>query len=186
MTPLDAASIAGNVITSGALAIAGIAALSMAVASRDATRALPSPLASIIGASLLFLAADEGFDLHERIGRWLYEDRGVEAPGPINHADDLIILVYMVVAGIVGLLALPSLVRARAFFASMIAVGTMFVFAAALDTLGTPGSWTDVPEEALEACGAVALAIIFVREAGLMASRPSSIAVARTASPAAD
>lgn len=185
MSALDVAGILGNVATASLLAIGGIAALYLAGARTDVPRALPPLLAAIAGITLIFLAVDEAFDLHERVGTWLYDERGLETPGPINHVDDLFIMGYIAIAAIVGVLALPTLVRAPAFLAWMLVAGTMFAAAVALDALGTPGSWTDVPEEALEACAAALLAVVFVREVGRARARRASPATAQSATLAA-
>jgi hypothetical protein len=164
MDALSAASAAGNLITSVALAAAGIAAMALAGLPRG-RRVLPPALALVTGASLCFLAADEGFELHDRVGRWLYYERSIEAPGPVNHVDDLFVLGYAALGAAVAMVALPHLLRAPRFFAAMAAVGTMMLGAVALDALGRPGSWTDAPEEALEAGGAVLAAAAFGMEA---------------------
>jgi hypothetical protein len=164
MDALSVASAAGNLITSSALAAAGIAAISLAGRTAG-QRVLPPTLAIFTGASLCFLAADEGFELHDRIGRWLYYERSFEAPGPVNHVDDLFVLGYAALAAGVAMIALPHLLRAPRFFAAMALVGTMMLAAVALDALGRPGSWIDAPEEALEAGGAVLLAGVFGAEA---------------------
>jgi hypothetical protein len=156
----------GNAVTSTSLAVAGMAAFSMAIVPSRTPRALPAYLAFVAGATLVFLAADEGLELHDRIGRWLYHERGIEAPGPINHVDDLIVLGYISIAAAVGAMSLPALLQAPKFLAWMVAAGLLCAAGTAIDALGTPGSWTEVPEEGLEAAGALLFAGVFVREAG--------------------
>jgi hypothetical protein len=179
MTALD---IAGNASTGAALAIAGAAALLLATARGDA-RSLPAPLAAVFGLGLLFLASDETFDLHERAGAWLY-NRGVEAPGPINHLDDVIVLAYVALAALASPWVVRALLRTPRLLQWLLAAGTLLVAAALLDALGDPGSWIDAPEEALEALGASALAYAFAREAALVrtlvpaASTPRELATA--------
>jgi hypothetical protein len=155
----------GNLVTSSSLAIAGIAAFSMAILPSRPPRALPAHLAFIAGAALVFLAADEGLELHDRVGRWLYHERGVAAPGPVNHVDDLIVFAYVGAASVAGAISLPTLLRSPAFLARMVAAGTVCAGGAMIDAFGTPGSWTEVPEESLEAGGSAMLAAVFVAEA---------------------
>ena len=162
MTPLDIATFAGNVITAALLGAAGIAALSIA-RSPTASAALPPRIAIVFGAGLISLALDELFDVHERAGKWLY-DRGVEAPGPINHVDDVILLTYAAAGAIALTFAMPALMRMPRLLFAILGAGVLFVAAAALDALATPGSWVDAIEEALEAAGAVVLAFAFARE----------------------
>jgi hypothetical protein len=164
MTPLDVGSALGNAVTSAALAAAGLAAFVMTRREAHA-RPLPAMVAVFAGVTLLYLAADESLELHDRMGRWLYDRHGFVAPGPVNHVDDLFVLAYVGVAAALGLWALPSLLRHRRFLYALMIIGFVLAAAAGIDALGTPGSWTDAPEEGLEACGAVALAFVFVREA---------------------
>lgn len=127
---------------------------------------MPPLLAWLAGAALVALAADEGLELHDRVGRWLWDERGVAAPAPINHIDDVIVLGYLAVACLGLLVALPGLLRRPRFLLGMVAAGGLMAAGAAFDAFGTPGSATEIPEESLEAAGAVVLAIVFGREAG--------------------
>jgi hypothetical protein len=165
MDPVSVGSALGNLLTSCALAAAGIAAFSMAIVPARTPRALPPLLAFVAGAALVFLAADEGLELHDRVGRWLYHERGIEAPGPVNHVDDLIVFAYVACAVAVALISLPPLIAAPRFLASMGAAGTLMIAGASFDAFGTPGSWTEIPEEGLEAAGACALAAVLAFEA---------------------
>jgi hypothetical protein len=163
MGALDIAMLFGNGATASLLAVAGVAAMSMAYTRYDSV--LPSKMALAFGAGLLGLAVDEAFDLHERAGAWFYT-RGADAPGPVNHVDDLIVLSYLSVGMIAVAMALPALMRVPRLKAAILATGALFAVAAAIDALGTPGTWIEAPEEALEACGAALLAIAFIRERG--------------------
>ena len=126
--------------------------------------ALPPLLAFMGGAALLALAAAEVLDLHERGGRWLWE-HGVEAPGPIAHVDDLIVVAYAVCATVAVLAALPALMRRRTSIIRLAACGAALATAVALDVLGNPGSRTEILEEALEVIGAIGLALVLGGEA---------------------
>lgn len=148
--------------TGAALALAGVCALAMAIWPSP-RRALPPMLAFLGGAALLALAADETLDLHERFGAWLWR-RGVEAPGPITHVDDLVIALYVACGSVVALAAAPALKRHPGFLLRTLACGVPLVGAAALDVLGHPGSWTEIPEEGLELAGALAIAFVLWRE----------------------
>lgn len=157
---MEVASAAANMITSAALALAGVFALAMARRARALPQPLPLPPSIALAASvaLVLLAADEGLEVHDRAGRWLYNEHGVVAPGPVNHVDDLFVLAYMAV-GAVGFAALlPRLARYPWFVAGLLAAGALFAAGTAFDALGTNGTWTDGAEETAEAAGAVALA----------------------------
>jgi hypothetical protein len=165
MTALDAGTLAGNAITALALALAGAFALSLALWPRRAAGSLPAWAAWACGAGLIALAADEGFDLHERVGGWLWNEHGVGAPGPVNHVDDLFVIAYLVAGACVFTALLPVLRRDGALLAGLLAAGTLMAAGTAVDALGSPGSWTEAPEEALEVAGAVVLAAAFGRHA---------------------
>ena len=156
-------------LTGLALAVAGMFALSMAVwhSPRHAhsPRHVLSPLlAFLAGAGLLALAADEALDLHERAGGWLWR-HGIDAPGPLAHVDDLIVLLYAVAAVATASIALPALLQHRGLVLRLGACGGLLAVAVALDVLGEPGSRTEIPEEGLEVLGAIALAAVFAHEA---------------------
>jgi len=153
-----------NLVTSGALAIAGLCALTIGF-RRSRRHILPFGLALSSGVGLLLLAADEGLELHDRAGRWLYAEHGVVAPGPVNHVDDLFVISYLVAA--VAVLAAYSrrLLRTPRFFLGLLAAGMLLAAGTAFDALGTTGSWTDAAEEGLEVAGGVLLAAVFAREA---------------------
>jgi hypothetical protein len=166
MDSLSIGSALGNLVTSIALAVAGLAALWIA-RTRDErhAHALP-PLAALVGGgALIALAADEGFELHDRVGRWLYYERSVEAPGPVAHVDDLFVLGYVAAGLVIGMASLPRLVKAPRFFANLCGACGLFAVAAGYDALGSPGTWTDAAEEALEVFGAVWLAAALAVEA---------------------
>lgn len=166
MDAVHLASAAGNIITSTGLALAGVFAFGMAALPARRKRALPPVLAFLAGVALVALAADEGLELHDRVGRWLWNEHAVEAPGPINHVDDVIVIGYLA-AGTFGLLiALPFLARSPRFLFGLVLAGGMLGGSAAFDALGiATGGWTETPEEALEALGALMLAFAFWREA---------------------
>lgn len=153
-----------NIATSSALAGAGIGALVIAlVPSRR--HILPRHLAVACAAGLVALALDEGIELHDRAGRWLYHERGVVAPGPVNHVDDLFVIGYMVAGVAIMAAYLPALWRSRRLFAGLVMAGALIAIGTAFDALGTTGTWTDFAEEAFETAGAVVLAVAFLGEA---------------------
>lgn len=156
---MGVASAGSNIITSTALALAGVFALAMALRARALPQPLPPAMASLASVALVVLAVDEGLEVHDRAGRWLYNEHGVVAPGPVNHVDDLFVLGYMA-AGAVGFVALlPRLARYPWFVAGLLAAGALFAAGTAFDALGTNGTWTEGVEETAEATGAVALAV---------------------------
>jgi hypothetical protein len=153
-----------NVAAAGGLALAGLGALIIGV-RRGRQHILPFRLAMASAVGLVVLAADEGLELHDRAGRWLYNEHGVVAPGPINHVDDLFVMGYVVAAAAVLAIYSRRLLRTPRFFVGLLASGVLLAAGTGFDALGTTGSWTDAAEEALEAAGAVLLAIVFAREA---------------------
>lgn len=159
-----ASSATGNIVTSTALAAAGIAALAIAFVRVRRSEAMPPLLAFIAGIGLIALAIDEAFELHDRAGRWLHDEYGWTS-GPVNHMDDLIVFGYLAIAGLVLAAALPVLARSPRFLMGIIASAALLGAGAALDAFGTTGTWTDPTEEALEAVGALLLAIVFALEA---------------------
>ncbi|MEX2225302.1 MAG: hypothetical protein WEB52_02490 [Dehalococcoidia bacterium] len=164
---MDAAhvmSALGNIAASAGLAIAGLCALLIAF-SGPRRHILPFRLAIASGAGLIALAADEGLELHDRAGRWLYQEHGVVAPGPINHVDDLFVIGYLAAGVAVLAVYARRLLRTPRFFGGLIAAGALLATGTGLDALGTTGSWTDAVEETLEAGGALLLAAVFAREA---------------------
>jgi hypothetical protein len=165
---MDAAHVAsavGNVTASVGLALAGLFAFGIAATPPGRKKTLPPVLASLAGMALVALAADEGFELHDRVGRWLWNEHKVAAPGPINHIDDVIVLGYVAAGALALLVSLPVLVRTPRFLFGMVVAGAMMAGGSAIDAFGTPESWTEIPEEALEASGAMLLALVFWREA---------------------
>lgn len=164
MDLVHVSSATGNIVTSVALAAAGLAALAMVFVRVRRSEALPPLLALMTGAGLIALAADEGLELHDRVGRWLYNEHGVTS-GPVNHVDDLIVFAYLAVAGLVIAASLPVLARSPRLLSGLAVAGVMFAAAIALDGFGAPGTWTDPTEEALEAVGALLLAFVFALEA---------------------
>jgi hypothetical protein len=154
----------GNAVTAGALALAGVCALLIAT-QRSRRHILPFGLATASAFGLWWLAADEGLELHDRAGRWLHEERGVVAPGPINHVDDLFMIGYVAAGVAVLMLYARRLWRTPRFLTGLAASGMLFAGAAAFDALGTPGTWTDAFDEGFEAVGATVLLGVFAREA---------------------
>lgn len=130
----------------------------------DRARALPAGFALVAVTGLCMLAIDEWFAFHERLGSWLWE-HGVEAPGPVRHVDDLVIMAYALAAIAICVFALPSLVRKPRFLGGLVFAALILAVAVVFDALESPGTGTELIEEFLEAAGAVALAIVFAAEA---------------------
>jgi hypothetical protein len=154
----------GNLLTSVGLAVAGIIAFAMAV-RRDGAPPLFAPAVSVaIGCGLVMLAADEGLELHDRIGRWLWREHGISAPGPINHVDDLFVLAY-IAAGAVTVGIFLSALRHRPLLLGMLVLaGALFLTGSLVDALARRTAFTMFIEESTEALGALLLAFNFARE----------------------
>jgi multisubunit Na+/H+ antiporter MnhB subunit len=155
----------GNLLTSVGLAVAGILAFAMAMRRRDGARRLFAPAVSVaIGCGLVTLAADEGLEVHDRIGRWLWHEHGIAAPGPINHVDDLFVLAY-IAAGAVTVGIFLSALRHRPLLLGMLVLaGALFATGSLVDALARRTAFTMFVEEATETAGAVLLAAAFTRE----------------------
>jgi hypothetical protein len=167
MDATHVASATANVVTSCGLALAGIYAFAIAATPPGRRVALPPVIAFLTGVVLIALAADEGFELHDRAGRWLWEEHAISAPGPINHIDDLFVIGYVVAGAFAMVVLLPILVRSPWFLFGLVIAAALFAGGTAFDALGATGSWTDGAEEGLEAAGAVVVALVFRREASL-------------------
>jgi hypothetical protein len=166
-----------NIVTSLVFAIAAVSVFVAARASHDSSRAplLPKRLGYVLAVALAAFAVDDGFELHEGLGRWLNEEHGVEAPGPINHVDDLFVLGYLAAAGVLGLFALASLVKRPATLAALTAAGALFVAGIGVDVAAPQGRLSYWSEETLELAGIALAAAVFAREAlatGALSSRP--------------
>lgn len=166
------AAAAANITTTGGLLVAGACALVMAAHRANRSPALPPLLALVTGGGLIALALDEGFELHDRVGRWLWNERDIGAPGPVNHVDDLIVIGYLAVGLIVLAFTLPTVLRSRRLVAWIGVAGVALASGTALDAFGNPGTWTEIPEEALEGAGALLLAVAFGQEAFARAPVP--------------
>lgn len=152
------ASAVANIMTSSALALAGAAALAMAMRARTSPQPLPMAIAACASIALIALAVDEGLEVHDRAGRWLYREHGVVAPGPVNHVDDIFVLAYLAAGGAAFTMLLPRLLRYPRFVAGLSVAGVLLAGGTAYDALGTHGTWTDGAEESLEAAGAAVMA----------------------------
>ncbi len=81
---------------------------------------------------LLFLAADEFFALHEGMGRALTW-AGVPTPGHTDHLDDVILVAYVVVAGVISLWYMRELLRVPIVLALLLLGFGVAGFAVLLD-----------------------------------------------------
>jgi hypothetical protein len=137
---------------------------------------LPRNIALAFAGVLWFLALDEGVELHDRAGQWLWREQGIVAPGPIHHVDDVMLLGYVVVAAVIGLFLLRSLLPHPRFLAGLCVVGAMLALSTVSDAVGPTRTWTDMIEESVEAAATVALAVIMWRAAwpGVEAARRRS------------
>jgi hypothetical protein len=176
------ASALANIVTSSALASAGVFAVAMAAGA--ARRSAPlSPLVALgAGVALIALAADEGLELHDRAGRWLWNEHGIAAPGPINHVDDLFVMAY-IAAGVAAIgISFRSMKRHPRFLIACALVAVLVAAGTAFDAFGGPDTWTEAPEEGAEAAGAVVLALALRPYAGArtLVRPPHAITARRT------
>jgi hypothetical protein len=174
MDALGTASALGNIVTSTALAAAGVFAFLLVI--WPARPPLPRAVLWACAFGFVWLALDEGLELHDRAGRWLYHDHGVVAPGPVNHVDDLFLIAYMAVGAVTLIASMPVLLRHRGFLLTLIVAALFFAAATAHDAFGPTGGWTNALEEAGEAAGAIVLAGAFGWYAWLARPRARNVA----------
>ena len=167
----EAVTRVSNSIAITGLLIAGGCALIMAFVHVRRSEAMPPLLALITGFGLIALALDAILGWHQAAGRWL-DDNGWGAPGAVNHTDDLIMLAYVAVAGVVLLASLPILARSPRFLVAIVAAGVVIAAAEAFDAFAPDGSSMQYAEVVLEATGAVILAVAFALEARRNEPRP--------------
>jgi multisubunit Na+/H+ antiporter MnhB subunit len=166
MDPAHFGSALGNIVTSCALALAGVFAIAMALSPARRSAPLPPLIALAAGVALIALAADEGLELHDRLGRWLWNEHGIAAPEPINHVDDLFVMAYVGSGVAVLAVCLRRMLRHPRFLMMCAVAGALAAGGTAFDAFGSPGTWTEAPEEAAEALGALLLALAFRPYAG--------------------
>ena len=98
---------------------------------------------------LLFLAADEFFGLHEGMGRTLTW-AGVPTPGHTAHLDDVILVTYVVAAGVISLWYIHELLRTPIVLALLLLGFGVTGFAVLLDNIIQSPSNEIGPREAVE------------------------------------
>lgn len=161
---IEIAWAAVNLTASITLAVAGFAALYM-WRRPDPAHPFSPRHALMLGVVLCWLAIDEGLELHDRLGHWLYRKHGVVAPGPIHHIDDLFLLAYLAAAVILGLFLLPSLLRRPGILLAFLAAGALLTLSTLNDAVGPESTVTDLIEESLEATAGIILAVTLWRAA---------------------
>lgn len=155
---IEIAWAAVNFTASIGLAAAGAAAFAMWRWPRTLQPFTPG-LALALACVLWFLAVDEGVELHDRVGHWLWKQHGVLAPGPIHHVDDLILLGYLIAAAICGLLLLPSLLRHPRVLAGLSLGAALLAFSTLSDAIAPERTWVHLIEESVEAVAATIIAV---------------------------
>lgn len=125
------------------------------------------------GLGTVYLAVDELFDLHERLGATLYE-AGWPQPPVVNHYDDLLVILVALAGCAVIACFHREILRERAF-ALLFGTGlALFAAAIAWDSRAdptAPSSWWT--EEALELLGASVMVLAFRWRLGNLAERPA-------------
>lgn len=156
---IEIAWAAVNIIASVGLAVAGLGAFAMWRWPHDG-QPLSRRLALAFAVVFWFLALDEGIELHDRAGQWLWRERGIVAPGPIHHVDDVLLLGYVAVAALCGLLLLPSLLKHPRFLSGLCVVAGLLALSTVSDAVGPTRTWTDLIEESVEAIAVTVLAVV--------------------------
>jgi hypothetical protein len=112
------------------------------------------------------LALDERLEIHGRLGETLYS-RGVREPGPINHLDDILLMVIAAAGVALVVPFLRELRRDAAMFRVFAAGALLLVFAVGWDAFAsTKGSASWWFEESVELCGGLCVAGAFALRAG--------------------
>ncbi|MEX0782726.1 MAG: hypothetical protein WD557_08755 [Dehalococcoidia bacterium] len=158
MEPEAALWLAVDVI--GSLALLAGACFALGTAWVRPRRVRPFWIGSAAG--LVYLAADERFSLHERIGRALTTE-GVPDPPLVNHMDDAVLLA-IVAAGILFLIVFAREVLRSPAFAALLALAAGATAAAlAIDGFAPVEGWAPRTEEPLELLGQGLLLAAFAR-----------------------
>lgn len=161
---IEIAWAAVNLAASLGLAVAGFGALYM-WRSPSPDHPFTPRLALLLGIVLCWFAIDEGIELHDRLGHWLWREHGVVAPGPVHHVDDLFLLAYLVAAIGLALLLLPSLLRRPWMLVGFVVAGALFALSTLNDAVGPETTRTDLLEESMESTAAIILAVALWRTA---------------------
>jgi hypothetical protein len=123
----------------------------------DATR-----FSLVAGLGTVYLGIDELLDLHERLGRVLYEDLRWPEPPIVNHYDDLLVIL-VALAGLAVIARFHAEIRRERSFGVLFLAGlALFAAAIAWDSRADPsrtGSWWT--EESLELTGALTMVVAF-------------------------
>ena len=118
----------------------------------------PATFSLLAGVGTFYLAVDELFSLHERLGHALYYDFGWREPPGVNHFDDLLTMVIALAGLTVVAVYRDEILRERAFARPFAAGLALFAAAIAWDARANPSAmfawWT---EESLELAGAAAM-----------------------------
>ncbi len=104
------------------------------------------------GAGLLWLAVDDYFQIHERLGDVLEEGLGMTIP-LLNNPDDIFVLGYGVIALTMVAIFLGELLRSRASFPLLVTGFGFLVISLAVDFFATEGTPLAVVEDPTNAVG---------------------------------
>jgi len=136
--------------------------LTAAVYALRGRRFDPGRLSAVAGFGMIYLTLEEVLEIHERIGRWMYEDLDWPDPPLVNHWDDVLVI-GIALAGLSAIVWLRNEVLAWPPFAWRFGGGLVFFAAAILVDAWLPPesglSW--YLEESLELAGAALVAWAF-------------------------
>lgn len=150
--------LATDVASAGALLLAGIFGVRTWQRCRAGRGAAYWLLA---GLGMLYLAVDERFSLHERIGRWLENDAALPRPPLVNHHDDLVLAAFALAGLALTSVHAPELLRHPPVTRLLIAGGGLLAAAIAIDSLAPVDGWAPNTEEPLELVGCLLLLAAF-------------------------
>jgi hypothetical protein len=141
----------------------------------------------IASLGMLFLAADERFSLHEKIGRFL-ADAGVHTPGTVNHLDDVVVISYALGGLALTLYFIRDLLSQHrtVLLPYLLAMG-LTAASIAVDAAAPVEGYAPVFEEGLELSAAASFALAFYRRwsmARTYVDAPAPVAGAQAAAPA--
>lgn len=111
-----------------------------------------------------FFALDERFLFHEQSWRWLRPLLG-SAPGGLRNWSDAVVIVYGLVAIVVGYFALPAIFRYRRVWRYLAAAFAFFLLHTLVDSLVAGSGRKDVVEETAKILMGASLVLAYARAA---------------------
>jgi len=138
----------------GALALLGAGLFGLATWRGEGSRWDGTLYWALAGFGLVFLAVDERFSLHERVGRRL-DAAGFSTPAGVNHTDDLVLLALALAGLAVTLAWWREVSRHSEVLVPLLAGLGLFGVALGIDMRAPVEGWAPAIEESLEFGGSL-------------------------------